>query len=191
MELRFGASVSPEQEALDRASASAFAARLSRLTGVPITLVEDGGNFHVAFLSEDDREAFEPQLRDIIPSISPSSVRTFVNLPRSTLCLAFAFSTGEGSDYSQAFVLIRAEHPELLRTACIHEELAQAMGLANDSPNARPSIFNDNEEFGRLTRHDELLLRMLYDPRLRTGMTAEEATPIVQTIAGELVGGPV
>jgi hypothetical protein len=87
--------------------------------------------------------------------------------------------------------LIRAEHPELLRSACIHEELAQGMGLANDSPTARPSIFNDDEEFGLLTKHDELLLKILYDPRLKTGMTVEEATPIVQTIAAELVGGPV
>ena len=44
------------------------------------------------------------------------------------------------------------------------------MGLANDSPDARPSVFNDDEEFAFLTRHDELLLKMLYDPRLRPGM---------------------
>ena len=86
----------------------------------------------------------------------------------------------------QAVALIRAEHPPLLRSACIHEELAQGMGLANDSPQARPSIFNDDEEFGLLTRHDELLLEMLYDPRLRTGMTLEEAEPVVRTIAREL-----
>jgi hypothetical protein len=86
--------------------------------------------------------------------------------------------------------LIRAEHPELLRSACIHEELAQGMGLANDSPAARPSIFNDDEEFGLLTRHDELLLKMLYDPRLRTGMTAAEAEPIIQRIATELLNPP-
>ena len=91
--------------------------------------------------------------------------------------------------YSQAVALIRAEHPEALRLACVHEELAQAMGLANDSPEARPSIFNDDEEFGLLTRHDELLLRMLYDDRLRVGMSAAEAAPIARVIATELVGG--
>ena len=130
-------------------------------------------------------------LRDMVPGIAESSVRAFMNLPRSTLCLVIAFGSGEGSGYSQAVALIRAEHPDLLRTACIHEELAQGMGLANDSPMARPSIFNDDEEFGLLTTHDEMLLRILYDPRLRTGMTIDEATPIVQTIAAELVGGPV
>ena len=82
--------------------------------------------------------------------------------------------------------IIRAELPPRLRTSCIHEELAQGMGLANDSPTARPSIFNDDEEFALLTNHDALLLQMLYDQRLTPGMTAETATPVVRTIAGEL-----
>jgi hypothetical protein len=67
--------------------------------------------------------------------------------------------------------------------------MAQGMGLSNDSPEARPSVFNDDEEFALLTPHDEALLRILYDPRLRPGMTAEEAMPIVRAIAEEIVGG--
>jgi hypothetical protein len=87
--------------------------------------------------------------------------------------------------------LIRGEHPDLMRLACIHEELAQGLGLANDSPRARPSIFNDDEEFGLLTSHDELLLKMLYDGRLETGMAAAEAAPIARVIARELMNsGP-
>ena len=191
MEMVFGPSVSSQQAAKDRSSVAAYAARLSRLTGVPIEQVDGDANFHVAVLSEDDRKDFAPKLRDMVPGIAESSVRAFMNLPRSTLCLVIAFGSGEGSGYTQAVALIRAEHPDLLRTACIHEELAQGMGLANDSPTARPSIFNDDEEFGLLTRHDELLLEMLYDPRLRTGMTIDEATPMVQRIAAEMVGGPV
>ncbi len=85
--------------------------------------------------------------------------------------------------------VIRAENPGLLRLSCIHEELAQGLGLANDSPTARPSIFNDDEEFALLTTHDELLLRILYDRRLSPGMEAETARPVVNTIARELLGG--
>lgn len=36
-----------------------------------------------------------------------------------------------------------------------------AMRLSNASPIARPSIFNDNDEFAHADRHDELLLRIL------------------------------
>jgi hypothetical protein len=76
-----------------------------------------------------------------------------------------------------------------MRDLCINEELAQSLGLINDSPKARPSIFNDNEEFALLTRQDELMLRILYDRRLRPGMTLQEAAPIVARIANELMGG--
>jgi hypothetical protein len=87
--------------------------------------------------------------------------------------------------------LVRTEHPDLTRRACYHEELAQGLGLANDDQNARPSIFNDDEEFALLTSHDELLLKILYDPRLQPGMSADEARPIVWSLAQELVeGGP-
>ena len=64
------------------------------------------------------------------------------------------------------------------------------MGLANDSPSARPSIFNDDDEFALLTTHDELLLKMLYDPRLKAGMTLPEAKPIIRTITTEFLSGP-
>ena len=46
---------------------------------------------------------------------------------------------------------------------------------------------NDDEEFAYLTRHDELLLKILYDSRLRPGMTEAEARPIVLQIARELL----
>ncbi len=69
--------------------------------------------------------------------------------------------------------------------------MSQGLGLSNDYPLARPSIFIDDEEFGFLTTHDELLLKMLYDKRLRPGMTEAEARPIVEQIAAELMGGDV
>jgi hypothetical protein len=71
----------------------------------------------------------------------------------------------------------------------VHEELAQGLGLANDSPLARPSIFNDDEEFALLTPQDALMLRMLFDPRLQPGMSLDEARPIIDQMAQELLGG--
>ena len=75
-----------------------------------------------------------------------------------------------------------------MRQACIHEEVAQGLGLPNDSLQARPSIFNDDDEFALLTNHDELLLRMLYDPRLTPGMTEAQATPVARILAREYMG---
>jgi hypothetical protein len=185
MAVEFGDTVPLAQRDADLANVSAYAARLSRATGVPIRITDRNPNFRVLFLGEDDRRAYGPRLRQLIPSISDATVRTFVNLPRDQLCVVIGtFAPGQ-SNYTKAVAMIRAEHPSLMRSACIHEELAQGMGLANDSPGARPSIFNDDEEFALLTTHDELLLRMLYDPRLQTGMEPSVAAPIARMIARE------
>lgn len=187
MKVAFGDAVPLAQRDQDQASVSAYVARLSKLTNVPITLTDRRPNFHVLFLGEDDRLSYADQLRTIIPGISDATVRAFTNLPRNQLCVVIgSFEPGK-STYRTAIAMIRAEHPNLMRSACIHEELAQGMGLANDSPAARPSIFNDDEEFALLTSHDELLLRMLYDPRFETGMPITVAAPIARQIATEIL----
>jgi hypothetical protein len=186
--VEFGGSVPPAQRAMDQREITAYAARLSRVMGHPVS-VGGSPNFHVLILNEDERRAAGPHLERLIPGIDPLTLRTITEMPRSAFCLVFAFSRGGADTYAAAVAVIRGEHPDLLRQSCIHEEIAQGMGLANDSATARPTIFNDSEEFATLTGHDELLLRILYDPRLRPGMTEDEARPIVTRIATELLGG--
>lgn len=189
--VEFGLSVPDEQRTRDLETVTNYANRLARASGHSISIDQANPNFHVLFLSEDDRPGFDDRLRELVPGIAPSSLNAMLNLPRDQLCIVVAFSEGNRSDYSKAIAIIRAEHPSLLRVSCVHEELAQGLGLANDSPQARPSIFNDDEEFGLLTTHDELLLRMLYDERLMAGMEASEAAPIARTIAKDLLNpGP-
>ena len=191
LRVEIGPSVSPEQAARDRAMIGQFAARLQRVTGHPIGIASSGGNFTVLILNEDERRAYGPRLRQLMPGLSAATTSAIINMPPSVYCLVVARDEGGSSAYVQAVAVIRAEHPDLLLQSCVHEELAQGLGLANDSPRARPSVFNDDEEFALLTRMDEILLRILYDRRLRPGMTEAEARPIVTMIAEELMGGPV
>ena len=191
MNIEFGDTVGPDIIDSDRPYTEAFARRISRLTGVPIFFGSFAANFHVLTLTEDDRLAIGPQLRSLVPGIDENSVRYAVNLPRDQLCLVIGTFKPDGVTYDRAVAIVRAEHPQLMRQTCVHEELAQGMGLVNDSPKARPSIFNDDEEFGFLTPHDELLLKILYDKRLSVGMSETEAIPIVREIIADLLGGPV
>lgn len=186
MSVLFGDSVPPGTRTRDRALVADFAARLQRITGHPVALTPKDGNFVVLFVSEDERRAIGPRLAAAVPGIPSADISAIERLAPQTYCTVFAYSPGAGAAYSNAVAVIRAELPDHLRLSCIHEELAQGMGLANDSPAARPSIFNDDEEFAFLTTHDERLLKMLYDPRLRPGMTEAEARPIVARIAAEL-----
>ena len=186
--VRFGDSVPPDRQNTDRARIASFAARLAAITGHPISLDDANPNFLIHIVSEDEREALGPKMRALLPNLSPGDVAGITNMQRTTYCLVYALSDGNSGSYTRAFAVIRAEHPDLLRLSCLHEELTQGLGLPNDSPRARPSIFNDDEEFALLTDHDELLLRMLYSPELRPGMSAPEARPIVESLARRVLG---
>ncbi|SCX95911.1 DUF2927 domain-containing protein [Paracoccus tibetensis] len=190
MQLEFGASADVAAQRAVRAEVADFAGRLASASGHPVTLTGDGGNFVIMVVTEDERRAMAPRLAQLVPGIPASDLAVLTDLPPAIACTVFAYSEGANPVYARAVAVIRAELPRLLRNSCIHEELAQGMGLANDSPAARPSIFNDDEEFALLTRHDELLLRILYDRRLRPGMSEAEALPIVRRIAAELLAAP-
>jgi len=189
MSVQFGDTVPLAQRDADLRKITKYNQRLARLTGLNITITDSNPNYHVFVVGEDERKVIGPQLRAISPDIDTAAVNTVQNMGRSTLCLVFAIDSAENGVYSRAVAIIRAEHPDLLRLSCIHEELPQGLGLPNDSPQARPSVFNDDEEFGLLTTQDEYMLRMLYDPRMRPGMTAAQARPIAEVIAAELMGG--
>lgn len=186
----FGPSVEAGRQTQDRATLTTYAARLGRVTGHPISAVSSGGNFHVLYMTTDELATSAPLLRQLVPGIGVPTVTRIETLGRNIYCSVFAFSQPGSSVYSAAIAVIRAEHPSLMRRGCVHEEIAQGLGLPNDSPAARPSLFNDDEEFSLLTRHDEALLRILYDPRLAIGIAPDEARATVRLIAGELVGGP-
>jgi Protein of unknown function (DUF2927) len=182
-----GTSASPEDAARDRANVAAYTRRLARLTGLDMAPGQGADvNFLVLFMTSSERTAFADQVRSYYPDFAPAVMGALRDTPLDTFCTAYAFSDpAQPSVYSAVIILIRAEHPPLTRLSCVHEEMAQAMGLPNDSPDARPSLFNDSLEFALLTDHDAILLRMLYDPRLRPGMTAAEARPLLPAIAAD------
>ncbi|WIY23951.1 DUF2927 domain-containing protein [Parasedimentitalea psychrophila] len=187
----FGPSVPPMQRQQDTQFLASYADRLARITGHPITATTGRGNFHVIYAGKDDSDFIRARLQQILPNISAENLEIFANPPRSFYCLVLAGGPQQDPlSYTRGVALIRAEHPDLVRQSCVHEEVAQGLGLRNDSPRARPSIFNDDDEFALLTSHDEKLLTLLYDARLHPGMSAAQARPITRVIANELMGLP-
>jgi len=93
--------------------------------------------------------------------------------------------------YDRGFVLASARivistNIAALRRHCIVEELTQALGLMNDSTLLAPSMFNDGSQDQSLLPWDEILVRVLYDPRLRPGMPVQVALPLAYRILDEL-----
>lgn len=187
--VEYGARVPAAIRTEDTVTVTHYAARLAKITGHSIAVSPRAANFHVMVMTEDDRDQMLQRVTEIVPGVSRSTLGLFRDIPRSIHCLVVAFSAEDNdNDYNTAIAFVRAEHPDLLRKSCYHEEIAQGLGLANDSPEARPSIFNDDDEFALLTTHDETLLKMLYDPRLGVGMTLDQARPVIHILAREQAG---
>ncbi len=167
---------------------AALARRLSAATGLSIARAapDEDDNLLVLILSRAARRQAAEFLEE---ANAPSRAGLLYRLRGDDYSIpcAASVSTGvNGSAITQAIILIKAETSGLLRESCAHEEFAQALGPGNDFDGARPSIFNDDQEFALLTEHDELILRVLYDPRLKPGMRRAEGMPIARAIIAEL-----
>ena len=62
---------------------------------------------------------------------------------------------------------------------CLSEEITQALGPADDLYRLPDSIWNDDNFHGMATPFDMTMLRALYQPEFRSGMTREEAAALV------------
>lgn len=188
MNVVFGASVDAEQRRKDQRSIVSYMNRLSKITGHPVKHTNKGANFHVLVVNDAERKSLATTLRKMVPNLNSASIRAVERMKPNHFCMVIASPYRNPKDgYQSVVAIVRAEHPDMMRTACIQEELAQGMGLPNDCNYARPSIFNDDQEFGLLTQHDERLLKMLYHPALHSGMPRKEAVPKLKQIAAQVV----
>ncbi len=166
-------------------SVSRLMDHLARLTNLPIRKVpRSEANFLIMILGEEEQ-------RIARRSMSDRGMQSYFNEFLEAVFDCGAITQWSDSDpvIRSALVYLHGDLDGLYRELCFHEEIAQSLGLFSDDPTVRPSIFNDDEEFALLTTHDELLLRILYDPRLRSGMTAREAMPVVRRIIQEVRPG--
>jgi hypothetical protein len=66
--------------------------------------------------------------------------------------------------------------------SCVAEEIAQLMGPVNDSADLAYSTFNDSNDFDGFPLFDQFILNMIYDRRIRPGMSAEEARAVLPAV---------
>jgi hypothetical protein len=65
---------------------------------------------------------------------------------------------------------------------CAYEELLQALGAINDDRSVPWTMFNDDVQMGFFDVYDQYLLNILYDPRVRPGMTKAEVNELLPDV---------
>ena len=95
--------------------------------------------------------------------------------------------SGIGKDkqfrFRRAEAILPVDAGEFTFYDCAYEELLQALGAINDDSSVPWTMFNDDVQMGFFDVYDQYLLNILYDPRIRPGMTKDE----VNTLMPELL----
>lgn len=99
----------------------------------------------------------------------------FMQVPGSCIVRS---SYGRGG-IVQSDALIVADRGERLFKRCMIEEILQGLGPLDDNPNAPDSVFNDRSRLTSFSAYDRVILNMLYDPRLKAGMSLADARPLL------------
>jgi hypothetical protein len=166
----------------ERAFLERHIARLARLSGhdfAPAPTWPES-NFIVLFVSEDRYEA------TIERYIAPNRRHLLARLAQ-TACLGLLRHHRVTFEIELAVAIIPVERARArgLVQSCIAEETTQVLGLLNDVE-IPGTLFNDSGDARDLTPLDEMLVRLLYEPRLKSGMRRNEALAAARTVLPKL-----
>ncbi len=173
----------------DRVQVAAFAQHLSNITGLSIREAGEVEryNMDIRFVPRPYRGV---EMRELLGTdwLGPRVARLASNWRDYEADRCFTLTTRDPRSgvTGTAHIYIKDELPLVWRETCIIEEMTQSLGLLNDDPRASPSIFNDDGAYQALTTHDELLLRVLYDPRIRSGMRRGSVVPLAEQVIADL-----
>jgi len=82
----------------------------------------------------------------------------------------------------RAEVILPVDAEEFQFCDCAYEELLQSLGLINDDSSVPWTMFNDDVQMGFFDVYDQYLANILYDPRIRPGMTKGEVDALLPDV---------
>jgi len=93
-------------------------------------------------------------------------------------CLS-GFRKNEKFEIERSDVILTIDNGDFTFFDCAYEELLQSLGPINDTSTVPWTMFNDNVSMGYFDIYDQYLLNLLYDPRIKAGMTVGEVKAVL------------
>jgi len=148
-------------------------ARVNHLD-VAVTTDRQSANFVVRLVAERD-------LKRTIRSLYGKERARQIQRSLHPECLS---GIGKDKQYRirRAEVILPVDAGEFTFYDCAYEELLQALGAINDDRSVPWTMFNDDVQMGFFDVYDQYLLNILYDPRVRPGMTKEEVNELLPDV---------
>ncbi|MBH5401781.1 DUF2927 domain-containing protein [Bradyrhizobium sp. CNPSo 4010] len=96
-------------------------------------------------------------------------------------CLS-GFRKNDNFEIEHSDVILTVDNGDFTFLDCAYEELLQSLGPINDTTSVPWTMFNDNVSMGYFDVYDQYILNLLYDPRIKAGMTVAEVKAVLPAV---------
>jgi Protein of unknown function (DUF2927) len=100
-------------------------------------------------------------------------------------CLS-GFRKNEKYEIEHSDVILTVDNGDFVFLDCAYEELLQSLGPINDTASVPWTMFNDSVSMGFFDVYDQYILNILYDPRIKAGMTVEEVKAALPEVLADV-----
>src|SRR3981081_1892298 len=96
-------------------------------------------------------------------------------------CLS-GFRKNDKFEIEHSDVILTVDNGDFVFFDCGYEELLQSLGPINDTSSVPWTMFNDNVSMGFFDVYDQYILNILYDPRIKAGVTVGEVKAVLPEV---------
>jgi Protein of unknown function (DUF2927) len=100
-------------------------------------------------------------------------------------CLS-GFRKNERFEIEHSDVLLTFDAGDFTFLDCAYEELLQSLGPINDTSSVPWTMFNDQVSMGFFDVYDQYIMNLLYDPRIKAGMTVEQVKAVLPDVLADV-----
>jgi hypothetical protein len=151
-----------------------------RVQHLDIAMVEKSEDANVSVKLVRDRELYrtiathygKERAREIKSSLDPQ-------------CLS-GFRKNEKFEIEHSDVILTVDSGDFVFLDCAYEELLQSLGPINDTSSVPWTMFNDKVSMGFFDVYDQYILNLLYDPRIKAGMTIGEVNAVLPDVLSDV-----
>jgi hypothetical protein len=122
--------------------------------------------------------------RDLMPTLHKMYGATRAKQIERSLkpqCLS-SFSKDDSYRIIRSDVVVVGDAGDFIFYDCIYEELLQSLGPINDDASVPWTMFNDDVRKGFFDVYDQYILNLLYDPRIKPGMTGPQVRAVLPEV---------
>jgi Protein of unknown function (DUF2927) len=152
----------------------------ARVQHLDIAMADSGDGANVVVKLVRDRDLYRTistfygsdRAREIRSSLDPQ-------------CLS-GFRKNDKYEIEHSDVILTVDNGDFIFLDCAYEELLQSLGPINDTNSIPWTMFNDSVQMGFFDVYDQYILNILYDPRIKAGMTVQEVKAVLPQVLADV-----